>query len=265
MSRRYESRDGRGLLLVGDSRRLDGVPTGCVGAIITSPPYWVRGRGRASAEAWARRLAVSFGREWRRVLAPGGDVWLVIGDRHDGAEWLGLDAILTGWMRRAGWRLEAKGCWAQVRSRERWDNRLNHVLRFRRSGPPVRPDSTTLCWMLPLPASPRESGWDATPEPVIRTALAKSRKRGAVLDPFLGAGTVALVARRDGRPWIGVERDPRMARLAARRLGLVRAGAAAGARLRARGRGARAARGRIAGARPRRTRSPRGAAGGLRS
>jgi modification methylase len=57
---------------------------------------------------------------------------------------------------------------------------------------------------------------------VIRRLLAVSRKRGAVLDPFLGAGTVALLAARAGRRWIGVERDRRMAALAARRLGLRR-------------------------------------------
>jgi DNA modification methylase len=223
MRSRFESRDGRGCLLVGDSRRLDAIATGSVGVIFTSPPYWVRGRGRASAQAWARRLAVEFGVEWRRVLAPDGDLWLVIGDRHDGAEWLGLDGIVTEWLRRTGWRLQSKGCWAQVRSRERWDNRLNHVLRFRKAGRAVRPDSATLCWMLPLPPSHRESLWDATPAPVIRAALDRSRQRGPVLDPFVGAGTVALVARDAGRAWIGVERDPRMARLAARRLALGRA------------------------------------------
>jgi hypothetical protein len=145
-----------GLSLVGDSRRLDPISTGSVGVIVTSPPYWMRGRGRDSAERWARTLAQEFGAEWRRVLAPDGDLWLVIGDRHDGAEWLGLDGIVSEWMRRTGWRLQSKGCWAQVRSRERWDNRLNHVLRFRNAGRAVRPDSTTLCWMLRCRPAPRE-------------------------------------------------------------------------------------------------------------
>jgi len=49
-----------------------------------------------------------------------------------------------------------------------------------------------------------------------------SRRRGAVLDPFCGAGTVGKVALALGRQWIGVERDPRMAWLTARRLGLRR-------------------------------------------
>jgi DNA modification methylase len=218
--KRYASRDGRLRLFVGDSRRLRAIATGSVGVILTSPPYWVRGRGRARAERYARELATGFGREWRRVLADRGDLWLVIGDRHDGSEWVGMDALIASWLRRSGWHLQAKGLWAQVRSRERWDNRVNYLLRFRKAGHPVRPGGATLCWMLPLPRSHPESLWDATPDPVIRDVLALSARRGAVLDPFAGAGTVGRVAAALGREWIGVERDPAMAALIARRLRL---------------------------------------------
>src|SRR6266508_954087 len=96
---RYESRDGRLRLFRGDSHRLHPITSGSVGVILTSPPYWVRGRGRPSAERYAHDLAVGFGREWKRVLAPDGDLWLVIGDRHDGAEWVGMDALVIGWLR----------------------------------------------------------------------------------------------------------------------------------------------------------------------
>jgi DNA modification methylase len=217
---RYESRDGRIRLFRGDSRRLGPIPAASVGVIVTSPPYWISGRGRASAERYARQLAVDFGREWRRVLASDGDLWLVIGDRHDGIEWVGMDALIIGRLRQAGWWLQSKGLWAQVRSRERWDNRVNHLLRFRKAGHPVRVDGTTLCWMLPLPRSHPESLWDATPDPVLRGVLALSARRGAVLDPFAGAGTVGRIAAALGREWIGVERDPHMAALTARRLRL---------------------------------------------
>jgi hypothetical protein len=133
-----------------------------------------------------------------------------------------MDALITDRLRRAGWSPQSKGLWAQVGSRERWDNRVNHVLRFRKAGYPVRPRGATLCWMLPLPRSHPESLWDATPDPVIRGVLALSARRGAVLDPFAGAGTVGRVAAALGREWIGVERDPRMAALTARRLRLRR-------------------------------------------
>ena len=220
----FESRDGRARLYQGDSRDLSPIPTGSVGVILTSPPYWISDSGRAAADRYARSLAVVFGREWRRVLARDGDVWLVVGDRHDGREWVGFDGLVTAWLRRTGWRLQSKGIWVQSRPRERWDNRINYLLRFRKTGSRVRPSGALLCWMLPLPRTHPESVWDATPEPVLRALLLASRKRGAVLDPFCGAGTVGRVALSLGREWIGVERDPRMARLTARRLTLVQSG-----------------------------------------
>jgi DNA modification methylase len=221
---RYESRDGRLCLFRGDSRRLDPIASGSVGVILTSPPYWVKGRGRSAAARYARQLVIGFQSEWQRVLAPDGDLWLLIGDRHDGTEWVGMDGLVIGELRRRGWRLQSRGFWAQTGSRERWDNRVNYLLRFRKRGHPVRPRGSTLCWMLPLPRSHPESIWDAIPEPVVQGLLEGSRHRGAVLDPFAGAGTVGRVAAALGREWIGVERDPQMARLTARRLRLRRPG-----------------------------------------
>jgi site-specific DNA-methyltransferase (adenine-specific) len=45
-------------------------------------------------------------------------------------------------------------------------------------------------------------------------------RRGIVLDPFFGTGTVGLVARDLGRDWLGVELNPAYVRLAEDRLGL---------------------------------------------
>lgn len=223
----YASRDGRMRLYRGDSVRLAPISTASVGVIATSPPYWTTGRGLASANGHARRLAVEFGREWRRVLVPDGDLWLMVGDRHDGAEWIGLDGLVIGWLRRTGWALQSRGFWMQMRSRERWDDRVNYLLRFRKAGArPVRPRSTPMCFLLPLPRSHPDSLWDAIPEPVVEAMLEASRKRGPVLDPFCGSGTTGRVARRLGREWIGVERDPRMARVAARRFRMTPVGAA---------------------------------------
>jgi site-specific DNA-methyltransferase (adenine-specific) len=41
---------------------------------------------------------------------------------------------------------------------------------------------------------------------------------GVVLDPFMGAGTVALAAEQYGRDWIGIELNPGYAALAERRI-----------------------------------------------
>lgn len=44
--------------------------------------------------------------------------------------------------------------------------------------------------------------------------LAGSRPGDVVLDPFLGAGTTAMVAEQLGREWIGIELNPKYSRLA---------------------------------------------------
>ena len=217
----YMSDDNKGLLLVRDSRSLSVIPTASIAVILTSPPYWVRGRGRTKAAMYAQRLAAEFGREWRRVLVPGGDLWLVIGDRHDGTEWIGMDEVVTARFRRSGWSLQAKGLWAEHPSASRWDERVNYVLRFRKTGARKLPPTATLCWRLPLPTLPKRSLWNGTPLSIIRQLLDLSRA-GTVLDPFFGSGAVGVVARRTGRSWIGVERDLSQARVAARRLRLTR-------------------------------------------
>jgi DNA modification methylase len=196
------------------------IPALSIAVILTAPPYWTRG-GRADGARYARRLATEFGREWRRVLAADGDLWLVIGDRHDGKEWIGMDALVTDCFRRTGWVLHAKGLWAEHPSTSRWDERVNYLLRFRKAGSHSLPPQATLCWRLPLPPVSARSLWNGIPCPVTRKLLSLSTL-GTVLDPFFGTGTVGAVAAQMGRSWIGVERDIKEARFAARRLRLKR-------------------------------------------
>src|SRR6185369_5225734 len=46
-------------------------------------------------------------------------------------------------------------------------------------------------------------------------------RRGMVLDPFFGTGTVGLVAQELSRDWLGVELNPAYAHMAEQRLGLI--------------------------------------------
>jgi DNA modification methylase len=46
---------------------------------------------------------------------------------------------------------------------------------------------------------------------------------GVVLDPFIGSGTTAIAAEREGRRWLGIEINPRFARLAEDRIATDRA------------------------------------------
>jgi site-specific DNA-methyltransferase (adenine-specific) len=45
---------------------------------------------------------------------------------------------------------------------------------------------------------------------------------GLVLDPFIGSGTTAIVAERLGRTWLGIEINPKFARLAEKRVAAAR-------------------------------------------
>ena len=47
---------------------------------------------------------------------------------------------------------------------------------------------------------------------------------GVVLDPFFGAGTVGLVAERQGRDWVGIEINPAYAKIAEQRITEAREG-----------------------------------------
>ena len=51
-----------------------------------------------------------------------------------------------------------------------------------------------------------------------RIILASSRKGGIVLDPFVGSGTTACVAKKCGRKWIGMEQNEEYAEFARRRV-----------------------------------------------
>jgi len=51
-----------------------------------------------------------------------------------------------------------------------------------------------------------------------RIILASSNKGDVILDPFLGSGTTAVVAKKLGRNWIGIETEDKYIKIAKRRL-----------------------------------------------
>ncbi len=82
-------------------------------------------------------------------------------------------------------------------------------------------------WLFPICGGPerlkQDSGRKAhptqKPEALLhRIILASSNTGDVVLDPFLGSGTTAAVAKRLGRRFIGIERDETYAKAAAARL-----------------------------------------------
>jgi modification methylase len=82
-------------------------------------------------------------------------------------------------------------------------------------------------WLLPICAGQeRVKGEDGTkahptqkPEALLyRILLACTKPGDVVLDPFFGTGTTGAVARRLGRRWIGIEREPAYVKVARERI-----------------------------------------------
>lgn len=57
------------------------------------------------------------------------------------------------------------------------------------------------------------------PRPFVPCGCGAPTRRGLVLDPFFGTGTVAAVAKEHGRDWLGIELNPAYKPLAETRLG----------------------------------------------
>ena len=61
---------------------------------------------------------------------------------------------------------------------------------------------------------------DGKPRPraLVPCGCGAATRPGLVLDPFMGSGTVALVARKHGRDWLGIELNPEYVQLTRERL-----------------------------------------------
>ncbi|MBF0306234.1 MAG: site-specific DNA-methyltransferase [Alphaproteobacteria bacterium] len=87
-------------------------------------------------------------------------------------------------------------------------------------------------WLLPLCSGPerlKEEGRKVHPTQkpealLYRVILASTRPGDVVLDPFFGTGTTGAVAKKLGRKWIGIERDPDYAAAARERIAKLREG-----------------------------------------
>ena len=101
----------------------------------------------------------------------------------------------------------------------RWDQAFHPLGRNKRT-----------VWSIPL-SKFREAHFAVFPESLVQTCiLAGSPAGGLILDPFMGSGTVPLVARRLGRSYLGIDCVAEYCRMAQRRLSI----SAPGRRLRAR-------------------------------
>lgn len=232
-------------ILLGDCiEELRGLPPASVHAIFADPPYNLQLRGSlhrpdhslvdAVDDDWDRFADYAtydaFTREWltecRRVLRKDGTLWL-IGSYHnifrlgtalqDLGFWILNDVIwrkanpmpnfrgrrFTNAHETLVWA--ARGQEAKYRFNYAAMKALNDDLQMRSD------------WYIPLCTGGERLRDEAgnkvhptqKPEALLHRVILSCTQRGdVILDPFMGSGTTAAVAKRLGRHFIGIERDP---------------------------------------------------------
>ena len=248
--------DKRDCVLVGDCIDLmRSLPEASVDMVFADPPYNLQLGGELLRPDNSRVDAVddewdkftdfarydSFTRAWlaaaRRVLKPEGTLW-VIGSYHnifrigtalqDLGFWLLNDIV---W-RKSNPMPNFKGkrftnahetlIWAARDQRAKRYTFNYDSMKELNEGLQMRSD-----WLLPLcTGAERLKGEDGkkahpTQKPaalLFRCIMAASNPGDTILDPFFGTGTTGAVARRLGRRFIGLERDPGYAAVARKRI-----------------------------------------------
>ncbi len=249
----------RDVIEVGDCVALmSAMPEASVDLIFADPPYNLQLAGELHRPnnsrvdgvdaAWDRFETFAdydrFTREWlraaRRVLKDDGSLW-VIGSYHNifrvGAQlqdvgfWILNDVIwrksnpMPNFRGKRFTNAHETLIWAAKDKDARYTfnyaamKALNDELQMRSD------------WLIPIcSGGERLKGDGGTkahptqkPEALLhRVILATTRPGALILDPFFGSGTTGAVARRLGRHFLGIERDPTYAALARERIAKVR-------------------------------------------
>ena len=242
-------------IIVGDCvEALNRLPEGSVDLVFADPPYNLQlnnellrpdnSRVDGVDDDWDKFASFetydAFTREWlaacRRVLKPSGSLW-VIGSYHNifrvGAAlqdlgfWVLNDVIwrktnpMPNFRGRRFTNAHETLVWASMGQKARYTfnydamKALNEDLQMRSD------------WLFPICSGAERLKQDCgrkthptqKPEALLhRIILASSHVGDVVLDPFLGSGTTAVVAKRLGRSFIGIERDQAYAEAAEARL-----------------------------------------------
>ncbi|GMG82974.1 site-specific DNA-methyltransferase [Paralimibaculum aggregatum] len=230
------------------------LPEESVDLVFADPPYNLQLKGELTRPNNSRVDGVdaewdrfdsfaaydAFTRDWleaaRRCLKPDGAIW-VIGTYHnifrlgaslqDAGFWILNDIIwrktnpMPNFRGKRFCNAHETLIWA-ARSETARPKFNYDALKSLNEGLQMRSD-----WLLPVCTGPerlrddegRKAHPTQKPEALLHRVLVASTEPGdTVLDPFLGSGTTAAVAKRLGRRCIGIERDPAYAALARARL-----------------------------------------------
>lgn len=230
------------------------LPDKSVDMIFADPPYNLQlggdlfrpegGRVDAVDDAWDKFDSLAayddFTREWleqaRRILKDDGTLW-VIGSYHniyrvgallqDADFWILNDIV---W-RKSNPMPNFRGTrFTNAHETLIWcakDDRARYTFNYRAMKALNDDLQMRSDWVLPIcSGGERVKGDDGAkahptqkPEALLyRILLACTKPGDVVLDPFFGTGTTGAVARRLGRRWIGIEREPGYVKVAAERI-----------------------------------------------
>ena len=230
------------------------LPDKCIDMIFADPPYNLQlggelfrpegGKVDACDDDWDKFESLAtyddFTREWleqaRRILKDDGTLWVIasyhniyrVGTLLQDAEfWILNDIVWRKWNPMPNFRgtrftnAHETLIWCAKDEKARYTfnyramKALNDDLQMRSD------------WVLPI-CSGGERVKDAAgdkahptqkPEALLyRILLACTKPGDVVLDPFFGTGTTGAVARRLGRRWIGIEREPAYVKVARERI-----------------------------------------------
>jgi modification methylase len=246
-------------VLVGDClEELAGLPDGCVDLVFADPPYNLQLERELLRpnntvvdgvdDAWDKFSSFAdydrFSRAWlaecRRILKPDGAIW-VIGSYHNifrlGAAlqdlgfWIQNDVIwrktnpMPNFRGKRFTNAHETLIWAGRDAKARVTFNYE-AMKALNDDIQMRSD-----WLFPICSGPerlkdgegRKAHPTQKPEALLhRLLLASTNPGDLVLDPFFGTGTTGAVARRLGRRWLGIERDPVYAAAAETRIARVR-------------------------------------------
>jgi len=255
---RKETAEFENKVLAGDSvERMNALPEACVDMVFADPPYNLQLEGELLRPNQSKVDGVdndwdrfdgfaaydSFTKDWlqaaRRVLKPDGTLW-VIGSYHnifrvgttlqDLGYWMLNDVIwrktnpMPNFRGRRFTNAHETLIWCARDKDSKY--RFNYeAMKGLNEDLQMRSD-----WLLPLCTGRERLKKDGKkahptqkPESLLhRVILASTEIGDLVLDPFFGSGTTGAVAKKLGRNYVGIERDPEYRKLAEMRLDRVR-------------------------------------------
>lgn len=248
-------RDEAAMIYCADSRQMPELADATVDLVVTSPPYWdVKdyrsedqiGLGQSYEEYWLELSKVL--RECARVLKPGHFLAIVVGTRISHGDLKHIPADLIHLMPSLGFTLRKEIIWAKPKGTQGlWQRgttqflkdrpypgclsiNIQHefVLIFSRSGDFLVQKEHRLSddfikevsWSVwELPVSQVKGHPAPFPDTIPERLIALYTHPGdIVLDPFIGSGTTAVVARRLGRRCVGYEISEQFCELSKKRV-----------------------------------------------